>query len=311
MKKIAVILSTYNGEKYLKEQMDSLLSQEGVDITLFVRDDGSTDRTVEIIQSYSDKMDILLFTESNVGFERSFRAAVLKTEGASFDFYAFCDQDDIWYKDKLIKGINYIESQGNDAPIIYCSNQQIIDEQGQFIRDEEDKQNKITKESSLFALNQRGCVMVWNDSLHTHLKASYQMMNTNEFIPAHDTWITILAYALGQVYVDNSRTMGYRVSTHNTAGSYIGLTGRIGYIWKKLGTVSQKRKYQRTQLSQLLLSYLETVPASDSDYIRAFLKSQSSFIQSSKFAFSSHQYFQGMSKKWVILTKLLIIFRRV
>ena len=82
MKKIAVILSTYNGEKYLKEQMDSLLSQEGVDITLFVRDDGSTDRTVEIIQSYSDKMDILLFTESNVGFERSFRAAVLKTEGA-------------------------------------------------------------------------------------------------------------------------------------------------------------------------------------------------------------------------------------
>lgn len=311
MKKIAVILSTYNGEKYLKEQMDSLLSQEGVDITLFVRDDGSTDRTVEMIQSYSDKMDILLFTESNVGFERSFRAAVLKTEGASFDFYAFCDQDDIWYKDKLIKGINYIESQGNDAPIIYCSNQQIIDEQGQFIRDEEDKQNKITKESSLFALNQRGCVMVWNDSLHTHLKASYQMMNTNEFIPAHDTWITILAYALGQVYVDNSRTMGYRVSTHNTAGSYIGLTGRIGYIWKKLGTVSQKRKYQRTQLSQLLLSYLETVPASDSDYIRAFLKSQSSFIQSSKFAFSSHRYFQGMSKKWVILTKLLILCRRI
>ena len=61
MKKIAVILSTYNGEKYLKEQMDSLLSQEGVDITLFVRDDGSTDRTVEMIQSYSDKMDFLLF----------------------------------------------------------------------------------------------------------------------------------------------------------------------------------------------------------------------------------------------------------
>ena len=64
MKKIAVILSTYNGEKYLKEQMDSFLSQEGVDITLFVRDDGSTDRTVEMIQSYSDKMDILLFKEN-------------------------------------------------------------------------------------------------------------------------------------------------------------------------------------------------------------------------------------------------------
>ena len=123
MKKIAVILSTYNGEKYLKEQMDSLLSQEGVDITLFVRDDGSTDRTVEMIQSYSDKMDILLFKESNVGFERSFRAAVLKTEGRSFDFYAFCDQDDIWYEDKLAKGIDYIESLGNNEPILYCSNQ--------------------------------------------------------------------------------------------------------------------------------------------------------------------------------------------
>ncbi|HFI0932056.1 TPA: glycosyltransferase [Streptococcus suis] len=311
MKKIAVILSTYNGEKYLKEQMDSLVSQEGVDISLFVRDDGSTDRTVEIIQSYSDKMDILLFKESNVGFERSFRAAVLKTEGTSFDLYAFCDQDDIWYKDKLIKGINYIESQENAAPILYCSNQQIIDEKGQFVRDEEDKQNTITKESSLFALNQRGCVMVWNDSLHTHLKVSYQMMNTNEFIPAHDTWITILAYALGHVYVDNSRTMGYRISTHNTAGSYIGLKGRIGYIWKKLGIVFQNRKHQRTQLSQLLLSYLQTVPDSDSNYIRVFLKYQSSLIQSCKFVFSSHQYFQGMSWKWKILSKLLILIRRI
>ncbi|HFH9945767.1 TPA: glycosyltransferase [Streptococcus suis] len=311
MKKIAVILSTYNGEKYLKEQMDSLLSQEGVDITLFVRDDGSTDRTVEMIQSYSDKMDILLFKESNVGFERSFRAAVLKTEGRSFDFYAFCDQDDIWYEDKLAKGIDYIESLGNNEPILYCSNQQIIDEQGLFVRDEGEKQNRITKESSLFALNQRGCVMVWNKSLHNHLISSYRLMDSNSFIPPHDTWITVLAYATGCVYLDSSITMAYRVSSHNTAGSYIGLIGRVKYICKKIGKVCIERKNHRKILAELLLSYLITIPTYDTKYINDFLHSQKSFFNSLRFVLISKEYFIGMSKKWTILTKILLLLRRI
>ncbi|MDG3132071.1 glycosyltransferase [Streptococcus suis] len=311
MKKIAVILSTYNGEKYLKEQMDSLLYQKNVDITLFVRDDGSTDKTVEIIQSYLEHMNIFLFKESNIGFERSFRNAVLKTENKHFDFYAFCDQDDIWYENKLIQGIQFIESHATNNPVLYCSNQQIIDEQGLVVRNEKDKIYSITKESSLFALNQRGCVMIWNNKLHEHLKVSYKMMNPAEFIPAHDTWITMLAYALGDVYIDNSRTMGYRVSTHNTAGSYIGLIGRIHYILKKLSIIYNNRKYQRTQLAQLLLLYLNKIPDGDSDYISVFLKSQESLLKSGCFILSSSQYFQGMTKKWRWLIKVLILFRRI
>lgn len=311
MKKVAVILSTYNGEKYLKEQMDSLISQKDVDITLFVRDDGSKDSTSQIIQEYSNQLEILFFQEENLGFERSFMEAVLKTQDYHFDAYAFCDQDDIWYEDKLSKGIEYITSQGKNSPILYCSNQQIIDEQGQFVRDEGDKRNDITKESSLFALNQRGCVMIWNDLLHQHLVASYQKIHSNEFIPAHDTWITVLAYSVGQVYFDNSKTMGYRVSTHNTAGSYIGFTGRLSYIWKKLKTVYNKRKHQRMQIAQLLFSYLESMPKIDKEYISKFLNSQQSIAKAFQFAFSSGSYFKGMSRKWIYLTKLFIIFRRI
>ncbi|CQR24517.1 cell wall biosynthesis glycosyltransferase [Streptococcus varani] len=311
MKKVAVILSTYNGEKYLREQMESLLSQTNVDITLFVRDDGSKDRTEDILLEYSNRINILLYKEKNLGFERSFMEAVLKTQGSTFDYYAFCDQDDIWYADKLSTGIDYIESKGNSQPFLYCSNQQIIDEEGHFVRDEEDKQDTISKQSSLFALNQRGCVMIWNDLLHLHLVDSYQMIRKSDFIPAHDTWITVLAYAVGQVYIDNAKTMGYRVSTHNTAGSYIGLAGRIKYVWKKLGTVYNKRKHQRAQISHLLLSYLESLPESDSAYIRTFLDAQTSFFKAAGFVFSSKPYFRGMSKKWVYLTKFLILFRRI
>ena len=99
MEKIVVLLSTYNGEKYLEEQLDSLASQNGVVIELLVRDDGSTDGTAAILDRWQDEGRLSWYTSANLGPGKSFMH-LLQTAGGG-GYYAFCDQDDVWLPDKV------------------------------------------------------------------------------------------------------------------------------------------------------------------------------------------------------------------
>lgn len=95
MNSVCVLLSTYNGEKYLTPLLDSVVSQKGVALSVVARDDGSKDNTPSILSRYKEQGKITrLITDSNVGFARSFHR--LCTEAVPSDYYAFCDQDDIW-----------------------------------------------------------------------------------------------------------------------------------------------------------------------------------------------------------------------
>ncbi len=96
MNNVAVLLSTYNGEKYLRELLDSVFNQKDVNLTLFVRDDGSSDKTVQILEKYKKKgfpIDISC-GRGNLGFGKSF-ATLIQNAPSTFDYYACCDQDDI------------------------------------------------------------------------------------------------------------------------------------------------------------------------------------------------------------------------
>lgn len=109
---VAVLMSTYNGEKYIKEQLDSIFNQKEVQVTLYVRDDGSTDRTLDIVQSYSNT--VLLPFDENKGPGLSFMTLLYHVMSlpTQYDYYAFADQDDIWMDEKLIKAIQQIKNEG-------------------------------------------------------------------------------------------------------------------------------------------------------------------------------------------------------
>ncbi len=156
MEKIAVLLSAYNGEKYLAEQIDSLLAQEGVELNIYIRDDGSTDNTAEIISAYEAKNRNIKFINRedrrNVGFNQSFYALIrYAIENINdTDLYAFCDQDDVWMKDKLSSAIKKITERLTEkqkdlsTPLYYYANKYWTDEKlnivhednMQFCRDE-------------------------------------------------------------------------------------------------------------------------------------------------------------------------------
>ena len=109
IKTVSVIMTTYNGEKYLREQIDSIISQTYPIYELIIQDDGSTDNTVSIARDYakSNPAVKVFVNEKNLGLNQNFKTAVMRATG---DFVAISDQDDVWYPQKIERQIAAIGS---------------------------------------------------------------------------------------------------------------------------------------------------------------------------------------------------------
>ena len=118
---ITVLMSTYNGEKYLREQIESILNQKNVRVQILVRDDGSTDHTHIILDEYQKNGKLNWYTGMNLKSSKSFMNLV--TKAPETEYYAFCDQDDVWNNDKLYRAVNKLKSMGNmNIPRLYSCN---------------------------------------------------------------------------------------------------------------------------------------------------------------------------------------------
>lgn len=129
MKTVAVLMSTYNGEKYLREQIESVLKQEGVFVRLIVRDDGSSDKTTNILSDYERENKLVWYTGENLKPLGSFMNLLFTCD--KFDYYAFCDQDDVWSSKKLWKSLSIMENDENNNPnraIIVHTDMSVVDE---------------------------------------------------------------------------------------------------------------------------------------------------------------------------------------
>ena len=162
MKSVQVLMSTYNGEKYLKEQIESVIAQTGVEVHLLIRDDGSKDGTLEILDQYKD---IEIVKAQNVGATRSF-LELIKIAG-NYDYYAFADQDDVWDTDKLAIAVGKMAKF--EGPVIYSGNTRLVDENLSFIRNE--TLRPVTTLGSAIVKNYAtGCTVVLNSELMKYLK---------------------------------------------------------------------------------------------------------------------------------------------
>ena len=110
--KIDILLATYNGEKYLKEQIDSLLNQTYNNIQIIISDDCSTDKTREILKEYEKNENIKIFyQEENLGYVKNFEFLLKQVEN---NLYMLCDQDDVWKKEKIEKTVEKLEKENLD-----------------------------------------------------------------------------------------------------------------------------------------------------------------------------------------------------
>ena len=219
MQTVSVLMSTYNGEKYLKEQIDSILAQDGVKVHLLVRDDGSKDRTIKILNEYVEKgSPITILSESNLGAEMSFhRLCKYAQEHIQSDYYAFCDQDDVWEADKLKVAVSKLSSYPYSLPCLYFSNLQMVDADLRSIRQLfAPGEVVISKRMALIQVFTYGCTCVFNrQTLDDYCKAEF----SREL--AHDNWIYILSMFLGHVVYDENSHILYRQHGTNLSGEKV------------------------------------------------------------------------------------------
>ena len=121
MKKVQILMSTYNGEKYVDEQINSLLQQDHTNLEILIRDDGSKDSTVSILEEYNREYpNIKLIIDENKGVISSFFELAMKASEEA-DYFAFCDQDDYWKPQKISRAVNLLEKESPNTPLLYFS----------------------------------------------------------------------------------------------------------------------------------------------------------------------------------------------
>ena len=136
MEKVTVLLSTYNGEKYLAEQLESLAAQQGVEVELLVRDDGSNDGTASILNEWQDKGLLSWYRTVNLGPGKSFMDLLQTAQSGSY--YAFCDQDDVWLSNKLqitMDKMKEVELANPGKPVIVHTDMNVVDEKLNVVHD--------------------------------------------------------------------------------------------------------------------------------------------------------------------------------
>ena len=217
MKKVAVLMSAYNGEKYIREQIDSVLAQKDVDLTLYIRNDGSKDKTSEILKEYSKLPNVTVFDEENTGVGISFMRLVYNVPD-TFDYYCFCDQDDIWLPDKIISGIDMIE--GSDIPMLYTSNQELVDSEGKSYDMRYKEIPPFSYKQLVCANRLAGCTFVWNNRLQKELCAPGHRPDESFFkIRIHDVWVMLVASLKGKIVYDSNSHIHYRIHAANVVGT--------------------------------------------------------------------------------------------
>ena len=238
---VMVLMSTYNGEVYLREQLDSILRQDGVHVHLMIRDDGSTDHTCDILAEYAGRYDNIEWEgQENVGFFKSFSALVRMAldqttppcghpSYSGGEFYAFADQDDIWMPNKLKTACRFLENLRNgeeetrkeELPMLFSSNSLFMDDNMNIMGSFHKETPHYTKQNVMIYPTEQGCSMVFN-------RRALELYDTHPPRNAwHDRWMCLICNFLGQTVYCQSPLFYYRIHGGNMIGKKQDLWARI------------------------------------------------------------------------------------
>mgnify|MGYP003832652177 CR=1 FL=1 len=232
-------MATYNGAKYLEEQLQSLFSQTYTNWVLLASDDGSTDETIQILQqyqkSYPGKIKLLQPAEKKLGSTFNFSRLLQSTTA---DYIMLCDQDDVWMVDKIelqMQEMLKMETEhGKDFPLLVCSDLAIVDEQLQtlqpsFFRYRKQTTNILNDSYKLIAHSTiTGCTMLLNKAA---IKIAVPIKIKNF---QHDHWISMHVAHYGKISCIDQPLVLYRQHNSNVVGAsrinFNYLLSRLGYF---------------------------------------------------------------------------------
>ncbi len=218
-----VLLACYNGSAFISEQIHSILNQTHKNFILYIRDDGSTDSTLDIINGFDDDRIVLIKdSHLNVGVARNFQ---LLMEQSKSEYILFADQDDYWYETKLEKLLGIAESKFNkNLPSMVYSAGEVVDSNLSSLGVKTVGSNCIDSMSDVLFLNGgvQGCAMLINRPLLSHV------LKDNSYWYMHDQIVTLYCSIFGRVHFTDEVLFSYRQHGSNVLGhSSLGILGNI------------------------------------------------------------------------------------
>mgnify|MGYP004620238321 CR=1 FL=1 len=257
MSKIAILMSTYNGDEFLEEQLCSIANQiTEHEISLYVRDDGSVDRTLKIIERWKNIIDIHFCSGNNLGPAKSFWS-LFEDESIKADYYAFCDQDDIWDSNKIEIAIKHLQ----EGYCLYACNCRSINANGQVIEKlRKEGKPKISLELLFVSGITQGCAMVFTNDLR-----EYICSKNITCVPMHDLIVCMYALSFGTFFWDQEPHFSYRFHNNNVVAN----KSHVG-IRSKIETLKRWKKKSEDSLTVVAKELLVNEPISDRN-VEAFL----------------------------------------
>lgn len=244
MEQIDILLATYNGEKYLKEQLDSILSQTYSNFRLLISDDCSKDGTRKILEEYAKKDDRikLFYQEKNLGYVKNFEFLLSKVENK---IYALSDQDDVWLPEKVEKTYKKLKETNSD---LVFTDLEVVNEKLEKMYDSYNDymllSRKIKKYKDSYLMQYlynciTGCTLM---SKSEFLNKIIPIQTDSKYV-IHDTWIGLIVSLYGKIEYLDEKTIKYRQHGNNQVG-----TDKISHKFRKLEDVRNLFLDVKTQL---------------------------------------------------------------
>ena len=300
-RKVEVLLSTYNGEKFVGEQLKSIQSQTSGNVFIKIRDDGSTDRTVDIVRGYCLNNDnIEIREDKNVGVVGSFLDLLYSTNIDS-EFVAFSDQDDVWHNNKLEVAISQLAMIETGTPAMYCCRTRLVDENLNFIGYGNGLSKPAGLENAILQNIATGCTIVLNRSAVDILIKNF--VNYDKVI-MHDWWIYLVVSCFGEVIFDDDAYIDYRQHSNNVVGHRKGLV-----LWlQRLKRVFNRDKRRLiTQIEEFFRLYGSELSGEKRELCLGFLNEGGSSNVFSRLRYASKAPIYRQSTVDDLIARILLV----
>ncbi|MBT2290227.1 glycosyltransferase family 2 protein [Paenibacillus albidus] len=300
---IQVLLSTYNGEKYIAAQIESIMAQTYNDVSLLIRDDGSEDNTVSCIEKCVKNYEgrIKFFIGKNIGVKQSFFELLQRADPSS-SYYSFCDQDDVWMKGKLMKAVAILDKENNHQPLLYFTPTYLTDDNLTNLKIWPEYSRVQPSFYNALAEN----IVVGTTAVINHVARELLLLKEINYqhMIMHDWWAYLCISAFGKVIYDDEPSVLYRQHQGNLIGGNRNWIELLRRKWKSFVTNKDNRVLLRQAL-EFMECYGEELGVEKKQQLDLFIAPRKKIISRIRYLYRSELYRHSFSEN--LLFKFLIL----
>lgn len=286
--RVEVLLATYNGEPFLREQIESLLDQDYANLVITIQDDRSTDGTLAILENYARQPNVTLMQGQHLGLPTRF-FALLKAASPASDYVAFADQDDVWLPHKVSRAVKILtEVAPDDRPRLYCARCVVVDAQLKPLGHTPVPRRGLSFANSLVENVATGCTILINRAAREALVREFP----REAL-FHDWWCYQVVSGLGDVIFDPEPVILYRQHGGASMGTANNPVARLlRRIRRQLG--GEYRGWIPNQVFELRRIFYSDLPLCNQEILNRFLDARADLITRLRYALTGAAYRQSL-----------------